>query len=67
MSRDLRLDSMLKIVGIAPTGGIAKMFVQSGDVRVNGEVELRRGRKLGPGDVVEVPGAGIFRVVDELE
>ncbi len=41
------------------------MFVQSGDVLVNGEVELRRGKKLQPGDVVEVSGAGIFRVVDE--
>jgi ribosome-associated protein len=36
------------------SGGEAKVLVQSGEVRVNGEVETRRGRRLRAGDVVEV-------------
>ncbi len=62
-SQALRLDSMLKIVGVAQTGGMAKLLIQSGEVQVNGEVERRRGRKLQPGDVVDVAGAGTYRVV----
>ena len=36
------------------SGGEAKVLIQAGEVLVNGEVETRRGRKLLPGDVVEV-------------
>src|ERR671917_2626293 len=36
------------------SGGEAKVLIQTGEVLVNGEVETRRGRKLVPGDVVEV-------------
>ena len=36
------------------SGGEAKVLVQTGEVRVNGEVETRRGRKLKEGDIVEV-------------
>jgi ribosome-associated protein len=36
------------------SGGEAKVLIQGGEVRVNGEVETRRGRKLQRGDVVEV-------------
>jgi len=52
----LRLDQFLKLCGIADTGGQAKLMIQSGDVRVNGELETRRRRKLVSGDVVEVDG-----------
>jgi ribosome-associated protein len=50
----IKLDQFLKVVGVAPTGGIAKLMIQSGDVKVNGEVETRRGRKLIVGDRVTV-------------
>ena len=50
----IKLDQFLKVVGVAPTGGIAKLMIQSGDVKVNGEVETRRGRKLLVGDRVTV-------------
>lgn len=50
----LRLDDALKLAGVAATGGLAKHLIQSGAVRVNGEVETRRKRKLVEGDVVEV-------------
>ena len=46
----IRLDSLLKLAGFAVTGGQAKEMVQEGAVQVNGQPELRRGRKLYPGD-----------------
>ncbi len=52
----LRLDDALKLAGVAGTGGQAKHLIQQGEVRVNGEVETRRKRKLIEGDVVEVGG-----------
>ena len=44
----------LKATGIAATGGEAKMLVDEGFIRVNGEDESRRRRKLRPGDRVNV-------------
>lgn len=55
------LGAFLKLAGAAATGGHAKLMVQEGDVRVNGEVEARRGRKLVAGDVV-VAGGREYRV-----
>ena len=50
----LRLDDALKLAGVAATGGEAKMLIQGGAVRVNGEVETRRKRRLSEGDVIEI-------------
>ncbi|MCA9177333.1 MAG: RNA-binding S4 domain-containing protein [Planctomycetales bacterium] len=50
------LDQFLKLCQAAATGGHAKVMIQSGMVQVNGEVELRRRRKLRDGDVVECEG-----------
>lgn len=52
----IRLGQFLKWVSVAGTGGEAKRLIQEGLVRVNGEVETRRGRQLQPGDRVEVEG-----------
>ena len=52
----LRLDQFLKLRGVTDSGGQAKLLIQSGEVRVNGEVENRRRRKLVVGDVVQVDG-----------
>lgn len=52
----IRLDQFLKWKGVAPTGGQAKRVIQAGEVKVNGEVETRRGRTLRVGDRVEVGG-----------
>lgn len=49
----IKLDQFLKWVGVADNGVMAKHMVQDGVVKVNGEIEERRGRKLYPGDVVE--------------
>lgn len=50
----IRLGQLLKYAGAVDTGGEAKALLESGDVEVNGEVEARRGRQLGPGDEVHV-------------
>jgi ribosome-associated protein len=60
----MNLDQFLKWSGVTPTGGQAKLLIQAGEVRVNGEVESRRGRGLKPGDRVEVAGQTL--VVPEL-
>jgi len=52
----LCLDQFLKLNSIAETGGQAKRMIQSGEVKVNGEIETRRRRKLAPADVIEVGG-----------
>jgi len=52
----IKLDQFLKLMGVAPTGGQAKLMIQDGDVLVNGAVETRRGRKLVAGDRVTVSG-----------
>jgi len=52
----MRLDQFLKLSGAVGTGGQAKVLIQGGEVRVNGEMETRRGRKLRPGDVVQLGG-----------
>jgi ribosome-associated protein len=52
----IKLDSFLKAVNAVGSGGEAKMLIGDGEAKVNGEIELRRGRKLRPGDVVEFAG-----------
>ena len=53
-SPGITLGQALKASNIVGSGGEAKVLIQGGEVRVNGEVETRRGRKLEEGDVVEV-------------
>lgn len=48
----IKLDSLLKFVGAAETGAVAKQLVQEGRVKVNGEVCTARGKKIKSGDIV---------------
>lgn len=50
----IKLDSLLKFAGLCDTGGFAKELVQQGQVKVNGEVCTMRGKKIRPGDTVQV-------------
>lgn len=50
----IKLDQLLKFAGIAGTGGHAKDLIINGDVLVNGEVCLMRGKKLRSNDQVQV-------------
>ena len=52
----IKLQDLLKFAGAAETGGEAKLLVQNGEVRVNGEVCTMRGKKLRPGDRAELAG-----------
>lgn len=52
----IRLGQLLKLAGIAQDGGEAKALLEDGQVHVNGEPELRRGRQLHPGDEVSAAG-----------
>ncbi len=49
----IRLDSFLKMCDAVQTGGHAKIVIQEGEVRVNGEVCTQRGKKLRSGDKAE--------------
>ena len=50
----IKLDQFLKVTNTVQSGGQAKVLIRSGEVSVNGEMELRRGRKLYDRDVVTV-------------
>ena len=50
----IKLDSALKFCGIAENGVHAKELIKDGEVYVNGEVELRRGKKLYKGDKFKI-------------
>ena len=50
----IRLGQYLKLLGLVATGGEAKFLIQDGQVKVNGEVDTRRSRKLRNGDRVSL-------------
>ncbi|MGE5627106.1 MAG: S4 domain-containing protein YaaA [Solirubrobacterales bacterium] len=52
----IKLDSFLKWCGAVSLGSEAKIYIQNGEVKVNGEIEIRRGKKLINGDIVEIHG-----------
>lgn len=54
--RPINLTQVLKLTGCVQTGGEAKTAIAEGRVRVNGEVELRKRRKMSCGDVVAIQG-----------
>ena len=56
----IKLGQVLKAAGLVENGGEAKEAVQAGEVKVNGEVETRRGRKCVPGDVIEFNGESVL-------
>ena len=60
----IRLGQFLKLANLVESGAEAKPVIADGLVRVNGEVETRRGRQLAVGDVVELQGQAA-RVADD--
>ena len=50
----IKLDQVLKYANIAENGGMAKWMIMDGLIKVNGELVLQRGKKIVPGDVVEI-------------
>ena len=55
----IELIKMLKLLRIASSGGEAKMMVEDGEVKLNGNPESRKRAKLRPGDVVQIFGKTI--------
>ena len=64
-SEFITLGQLLKEEGIIPTGGAAKWFLRENEVKVNGESEARRGRKLRVGDQIEISGIENVEIVAE--
>ncbi len=56
----IKLDALLKFASLAGTGGEAKQLIQDGEVLVNGEVCTMRGKKIRPGDKVELDGQEVI-------
>lgn len=61
----IKLDSFLKFAGVTDTGGQAKEAVLEGLVLVNGEVCTMRGKKIRPGDVVEIDDLELHVVAEQ--
>jgi ribosome-associated protein len=62
-SEEITLGQFLKFADIIDSGGMVKWFLAEHDIKVNGEPEKRRGKKLREGDTVEIAGIGSYRIV----
>ncbi|GGH80278.1 S4 domain protein YaaA [Pullulanibacillus pueri] len=60
----MTLGQVLKSEGIIGTGGQIKWFLSEYVVKVNGEQETRRGRKLRAGDEIFIEGHGDFKIIE---
>jgi ribosome-associated protein len=63
----IELNNLLKLTGMCPSGGAAKMVISEGCVTVDGKVELRKRCKILPGQVVEFDGQRIAVVRQSVE
>ena len=61
----IRLSQLLKLANAVQDGAEAKFRIAGREVRVNGAVEIRRGRKIYPGDLVEYGGESYVVVADD--
>ncbi|PKM93801.1 MAG: RNA-binding protein [Firmicutes bacterium HGW-Firmicutes-1] len=52
----IKLGQLLKLAGIADSGVHAKILILNGEVKLNGAVEMQRGKKIVKGDVIELIG-----------
>ncbi|MEX5913451.1 MULTISPECIES: S4 domain-containing protein YaaA [Staphylococcus] len=64
---DITLGQFLKTEGIIESGGQAKWFLQDFEVMINGERELRRGKKLNHQDNIVIPEVGSFLIIHQGE
>lgn len=59
----IKLDSFLKLAGVAQTGGQAKMMIAEKNIKVNGEIVVQRGKKIRKNDIIEVEDYDKFVVI----
>ncbi len=55
----IKLGQLLKLAGLVDSGSVAKIVIGDGLVEVNGVIEIRRGKKIYPGDEVSFEGNSI--------
>lgn len=55
----IKLGQLLKLAGMVDSGATAKIVINDGQVKVNDEVDLRRGRKVYKGDIVTFDGESV--------
>lgn len=58
----IKLDALLKFANLVSSGGEAKLRIAEGEVLVNGEKCIMRGKKLRPGDRIELGGEAVVIV-----
>jgi len=58
----IQLGQFLKLAEVIDTGGMAKAFLSEVPIKINGELDNRRGRKLYPNDIVDIDGYGTYQV-----
>ena len=61
----IKLGQALKLAGLVESGVDAKIVIQNGLVKVNGEIDTRRGKKLVDGDIVEFDSQN--KIIDEIK
>lgn len=61
----IKLQQVLKLAGLVDQGSDVKFYLAEGMVKVNGEIASERGKKIRPGDVVELAGVGAVEVIAE--
>ncbi|MGW9967407.1 ribosome-associated protein [Staphylococcus cohnii] len=64
---DITLGQFLKTEGIIESGGQAKWYLQDFEVMINGEREMRRGKKLNHQDNIVIPEVGSFLIIHQGE
>ena len=62
VSEYITLGQFIKFVGIISNGSEAKLYLASNDVYINDELDVRRGRKIYPGDKIKVEGK-TYRII----
>lgn len=55
----IRLDALMKLSDLVATGGHAKIVIQNGEVKVNGEICTMRGKKMREGDFFTFDGVKV--------
>ena len=61
----IQLDQLLKWEGIIDTGGQVRPMLEEGMISINGEIATERRKKIFPGDLVELKGVGVWKVISQ--
>ncbi|KIS03414.1 S4 domain-containing protein YaaA [Paucilactobacillus wasatchensis] len=61
----ITLGQLLKEEAIIPSGGAAKWFLSENEVKINDQVDQRRGKKLYAGDQIQIADIGTFVIQNE--